>query len=101
MAEYLPAEVIRGFVLRSFLVVPQGAVECGRSQANQLGSHSLVPKFVAMHLSAKVDLESEEVIKDQYGGLGSRKPLDFLRTVQEIFPLPNPIVIILPSGNLL
>jgi hypothetical protein len=100
-AGYLPAEVLRGFVLHSILVVPQGAVECGHSQANQLGSHLLVPKFVPMLLSAKVGIGSDDVSKDQCGGLTYRKPLDFIRTVWEICPFPNPRVIIQPSGNLL
>jgi hypothetical protein len=59
MAEYVPTEVLKGFALHSFLVVPQGAVQCSGSQANQLGSHSLVPKFVAMLLSAKVGVGRE------------------------------------------
>jgi hypothetical protein len=54
-----------------------------------------------MLLSAKVGVGSEEVSKDQRGGLASRKPPDFLRTVWEIFPFPNPRVIIQQSGNLL
>jgi hypothetical protein len=99
-AEYLSAEVLKGFTLLFFLIVPQDAVECSHSQ-NPLGSHSLVPKFVAMLLSAKIGVGSEEVSKDQRGGLASREPPDFLRTVREIFPFPNPRVIIQQSSNLL
>ena len=101
MAEYLPVEVLRGFALHSFLIVPQGAVEYSHSQANQLGSHLLAPKFIAILLSAKVGIGSEEVSKDQCGRLTSHKPLDFLHTIWEIFPFPNPRVIIQQSGNLL
>jgi hypothetical protein len=101
MTGYLPAEVLRVFALCSFLVVDQGAVECGRSQANQLGSHSHVPKLVAMLSSAKVGVEGKDVSEDQCGGRASCKSPDCLRTVREIFLFPNLRVIIQYSSNLL
>jgi hypothetical protein len=54
-----------------------------------------------MLLSAKDGAGRKDVSNDQCGGLASRKPPDILHTVQELFPFPNPTVIIQHTTNLL
>jgi hypothetical protein len=73
-AEYLRAEVMRGFSLGSFFKVSQGAVECSRSEAKQLGSYSLVRKCGPMLLSAKLGVGIEDMRKDRHSGCASGLP---------------------------